>query len=102
MGQKRQNAFSERLTRPDNLYIPKGQKKRSLLEWVQLRWFQVQITFGTYAFDWWERLLVHTFLLLIVLLVLFGIYEQIRLLISLVHWWSQYIMSALEVSKLPT
>ncbi len=70
--------------------------------WIQLKWFQYQITIGTYCFDWWERLLVHFILLAVISLVLYGAYKQVLLVVSLYHWWSQQYVASSGVGKHPT
>lgn len=41
---------------------------------------------GTYCFDWWERLLVHLFVLTVLGLIVFGLYKQTALLLGLCPW----------------
>ncbi len=70
--------------------------------WLELKWFQYQITIGTYCFDWWERLLVHFFLLTVIALVLYGAYKQVLLVASLYNWWSQQHIAGIGAAKHPT
>lgn len=41
---------------------------------------------GTYCLDWWERLIVHLFVLTVLGLVVYGLYKQVTLLLSLYPW----------------
>ena len=47
---------------------------------------------GTYCLDWWERILVNMFVLMVVSLVLYGLYKQLAVLITLYRWWSKNVL----------
>lgn len=47
---------------------------------------------GTYCLDWWEGILVNVFVLMVVSLVLYGVYKQLAILITLYGWWSKHVL----------
>ncbi|KAL3139500.1 hypothetical protein ABBQ38_003824 [Trebouxia sp. C0009 RCD-2024] len=95
-------ALQQRLGPPANKYIPE-KKPLGATGWVRRKWFQYQITIGTYCFDWWERLLVHLLLLTVIALVVYGAYKQVLLVFSLYQWWWQHaVTSNGDVGVTPT
>ncbi|KAL0040916.1 hypothetical protein WJX79_009868 [Trebouxia sp. C0005] len=59
MAKDPQSTVQRPLGPPDDRYVPKGVKTKSILQWLELKWFQYQITIGTYCFDclynWWSQ-----------------------------------------------
>ncbi|KAK9823194.1 hypothetical protein WJX72_001013 [[Myrmecia] bisecta] len=51
---------------------PPRSAARRLGRWLRLKWFQCNIVFGPYMFDWWERILQYLMFLLILALVVYG------------------------------
>jgi hypothetical protein len=43
---------------------------------VRILWFQYEISFAAYCFEWWEKLIVHAVLLSVLFLVSYGAYRQ--------------------------
>ena len=58
--------------------------------WVELKWFQYEITFGVFIFDAREKVVVHLVLLLFIVLINWGLYKQVQNLhlnkITSGHW----------------
>ena len=52
-------------------------------------WFQYEISFAAYCFDWWEKLIVLAVLLSVLFLVSYGVYRQCAALyyrLGALHW----------------
>jgi hypothetical protein len=43
---------------------------------VRILWFQYEISFAAYCFEWWEKLIVHAVLLSVLFLASYGAYRQ--------------------------
>ncbi len=43
---------------------------------ARILWFQYEISFAAYCFDWWEKLIVLAVLLSVLFLVSYGVYRQ--------------------------
>ncbi|KAL0023332.1 hypothetical protein WJX77_008031 [Trebouxia sp. C0004] len=102
MAKDPQTTVQQPLGPPADRYVPKGVKTKSISQWLELKWFQYQITIGTYCLDWWERLLVHLFLLTVIALVLYGAHKQVLLVATLYKWWSQQYIAGSGTAKHPT
>ena len=44
--------------------------------WVRVKWFQYEITFGSYCFEWWEKAMIHLLVLGVVSIFAYGIWRQ--------------------------
>jgi hypothetical protein len=41
-----------------------------------VKWFQYEITFGSYCFEWWEKAMIHLLVLGVVSIFAYGIWRQ--------------------------
>lgn len=56
---------------------------------IRVLWFQYEISFAAYCFDWWEKLIVLAVLLSVLFLVSYGVYRQCAALyyrLGALHW----------------
>ncbi len=58
--------------------------------WLELKWFQYEITFGVFIFDSREKVVVHLVLLLFIVLINWGLYKQVQNLHLNKTAWGHY------------
>ena len=69
---------------------------------MRILWFQYEISFAAYCFDWWEKLIVHAVLLSVLFLVSYGAYRQGAALwarLGDLPWYALQTYCGLLVSK---
>ncbi len=45
---------------------------------MRIKWFQYEITFGSYCFEWWEKAMIHLLVLGVLVISVYGIWRQVR------------------------
>ena len=58
---------------------------------MELKWFQYEITFGVFMFDSREKVVVHLVLLLFIVLINWGLYQQVQNLHLNKNTWGHWL-----------